>query len=315
MSKYIFFTDAHAKGVNSTNRKGDYFADWLIKFEEMLQIAQKEGVEAIIDGGDMLDTAEPSYRIVDSILDLIEQYKIPFYCLYGNHAMRYRSTENSRYTGLAHMFKRSQYVHHLSNFSSFDIALEAFEYSHTIEEDINRDGIFVTDERKEGDSNRWKIAVVHAMIMDKPFFKDVSHCVCKDIKTDADLILLGHYHHPFKVVTDTTEFLNVGSFGRNSINEMNIKPSIVLLDSEDRSYKIIELKTAKPGEEIFDKEKYNEKKENKKTIEEFLEAMKNTDVQGMDLKDQIKTLGKKFESDQEVIDYLLLKKEEVENNE
>jgi len=309
MSKFLFFTDAHAKGVNSANRKGNYFEDWLIKFEEMLQIAKENKVEAIFDGGDLIDVAEPSYRVLDSIIDLIEKYKIHMYSLYGNHALRFRSKENSRYTGIAHMIKRCAYVHELNEYNENGILCKGYEYTHTIEEDINESGIILEK------SDDWKIAIIHAMIMEKPFFKDTPHCVCKNIKTNADLVLLGHYHHPFIVKTKTTTFLNVGSFGRNSINEMNIVPSVVLLDTETKDYEIIKLKSAKNADDLFDRELFDKSKEKKKTIEEFLEAMKDTNIQGMDFTQQIKEIGKTHESSKQVIEYLLQKTEEIQNEE
>lgn len=308
MSKFLFLTDGHANGSNSINRIGNFWNDWMAKFSEMLEIASKSGCEAVLDGGDMLDTPEPSYRILDGIADKIEAYKIPVYSLIGNHGLKYRNLEVSRYTGMSHLFKRSSYFHYLEKIETKDFIIQGYEFSHHIEQEINENGIIFANV-----DDKWKIAIIHAMILDKPFFKDVPHCVCKDIKTNADLVLLGHYHHPFTVKTDTTEFLNVGCFGRGSIGEANIEPSVVLLDTDKRSYEIIKLTSAKPGHEIFDLTKYQDKKDGEKSIEEYLEAMGKIEIQGLDFQQQITKIGKELKTEQKVIDYLLAKKEEIEN--
>ena len=109
MSKFLYFQDGHCKGKNSINRTGNYFDDWLVKFEELLDIAFDKDVDAIIDGGDILDAPEPSYRVLDGIADRVEKMKIPIYSLFGNHAERCHSIQHSKYTGLAHLFKRCDY--------------------------------------------------------------------------------------------------------------------------------------------------------------------------------------------------------------
>jgi len=305
--KLLVFQDFHLKGKNSRNRIGNYFQDCLIKFDEVLSIAQKEKVEAIIDGGDGFETFEPSYRILDAMCDRVEAVKIPVYSLYGNHALAYKHIENSRYTGLAHLFKRSKYFYYLSDANFKDIELIAIEYEHNIEERLEKENLlnFKTD--------KWRIGIVHAMVMPKPFLKKVLHITYNKIKTNANLILLAHYHHPFTKKSGDTTFLNIGSLGRDNINEAKIEPSICILDTKKRSYKVIKLKSAKKPEEIFDLAKYEELKDNEKSIEEFINTLNSARWQGIDLRGQVELVGKEEKVDRSIINYLLRKIEECEN--
>ncbi|MDP2629020.1 MAG: metallophosphoesterase [Nanoarchaeota archaeon] len=309
MSKFLYFQDGHIKGKNSINRLGNYFEDWLIKFNELLSIAKENNVSAILDGGDILDSPEPSYRILDEIADRIEKTKIPMYSLFGNHAQKYASNEHSKYTGLAHLQKRSEYFKYLDHpylkhGQQRVFSIKGIEYSNNIEEDIKKNGIVF--DKKFHDC--WKVAIVHAFVCPKEF-PYASHVVCDDIKTNADLVLVAHYHSQWEKKVGNTQFLDIGCFGRNSITEANIEPSCVLLDTEKRSYEIIKLKSAKKAKKIFDLSKIEEIKEGGKNLEKFIRSIEDTKFQSTSVKDAIKILAKEGKIDKEVEELIFQKME------
>jgi len=303
MSKILAFSDLHLKGKNSTYRLGKYKEDILLKVDEILSLAKKYKVEYILDNGDILENESPSYSIIDALADRVESAKIPLYSLLGNHCMLYANIENSKGTALTHLIKRSKYFNYLDKIEGDDYVIKGYEYRTNIEKEIKEKGLFFDE------TDKWKIGIVHALVMEKPFFKDVSHVVCKDIKTNFDLLLLSHYHHPFRVKTKTTEFLNIGCCGRLNINEHNVEPSVILLDTEKRDYKIIKLTCAKKGEEVFDLTKYNELKENKKDIKEFIASLNSVNFQSLNITEQIFNICE----EKDIKDYLTLKMEEVKN--
>ena len=65
MSKYLYFQDFHIYGKNSVHYISDYFEDCLSMLDEILLLAKEYKVEAILDGGDLLHSPEPSYKILD----------------------------------------------------------------------------------------------------------------------------------------------------------------------------------------------------------------------------------------------------------
>lgn len=304
MSKFLYFQDGHVKGKNSVNRLGNYFEDWLIKFDELLSIAKENKVEAILDGGDLLDSPEPSYRILDEIADRVEKTGITIYSLFGNHAQRYQSNEHSKYTGLAHLQKRSEYFKYLNDDLGYKkVNIKGIEYSYNIEEELKTDGIIV-----EGNKDVWKIAIVHAFVCPKKF-PYATHVVCDDIKTNADIVLVAHYHSQWEKKVGNTLFKDIGCFGRNSITEANIKPTVLILDTDKRSIEEIKLKSAKKAEEIFDLDKVNELKENDKDLEQFIKSLESTEFQSTNIKDVITEISKEKEIDKNVIDLILQKME------
>jgi len=307
MSKYLYFQDMHFTGKNSCNRLGNYFDDLLIKFDEIIQIAKDNNCDSLIDGGDLLETEKPSYNVLDEIADRIDKAQLPIYSLFGNHTMSYGHIENSKNTGLAHLQKRSEYFKYIDELDIEGVDLKIIDYSFGIEDKIKQDGIMFDD------SYLWKICIVHALLTPSKFFDSASYVQLKDIETNADLLLIAHYHKPYTKVIGNTAFLNIGCCGRNNIDEAPIDPSVAILDTEKRSYEVIKLKSAKPANKIFDLSKHNELKDNKKDIKEFLDSLKNVNFQSMDIGQQIVKIGKEKNINDNIIDYILNKMEKVKN--
>lgn len=310
MSKFIYFQDFHIKGNNSINRKGNYFQDCFTKFDEILALAKEYDVKAILDGGDLLHSPEPSYRVLDELADRVEKTGIPLYSLFGNHAQRYHSNEHSKYTGLAHLQKRSdlfKYFDRLTDdFKTYNI--RGIDYNHNVEESIKEDGI-IFDKKFEG---CWKVAVVHAFVCPKQF-PYASHVVCDDITTNADLVLVAHYHTPWEKKVGNTQYLDIGCLGRNSITEAKVEPACVLLDTEKRSYEIIKLKSAKKGEDVFDFSNVKKEDLENEDISELVKAIESTDFQSMRIENIIQKIADEKECSKESVELVFNKIKEVDN--
>lgn len=312
---FLYFQDGHFKGRNSQNRLGNYFEDMLLKLDEIISIAKENKCDCLIDGGDMFESDKPSYSVLDAVADKIESSKIHMYSLFGNHTMTCGHIENSQASGLAHLIKRSKYFHLLQDLCVVDgesdineASLIGIDYEYGIEDKLKDKGI------KFKNNDDWKIAFVHALVTPKKFFDSVAHVTPNEIKTNADLVLVSHYHQPYQKQVKNTMFLDIGCLGRDNIDEANIKPSVLLVDTDKRKYDIIPLKSAKPGHEIFDLSKYEELKGNKKNIKEFLNSLKDINFQTLDLGQQITKLGKEQNIEQKTIDYILNKLSEVKDD-
>lgn len=299
MAKFLYIQDFHLKGKNSINRTGDYFSDCMIKFDEIISIAKKLKVDAIIDGGDLFDSPIVSYSVCDAVIDRIEKSGLTYHCLFGNHAERYHSKEHSFDTTLAHILRRSKNFRYLDFLLDVDnnVFIKGFEYNHNIEEEIKKQGL-ILDEHPNGKT--WKIAIVHAFICPEPF-PYASHVVCDDIKTNADLVLVAHYHKSWSKKVRNTQYLDIGCLGRNSITEANIEPSCVILDTEKRTYNVIKLNSAKRAEECFNLEKLKEIKQNDASLTKFIQSLESTNFQANNLDNIIDILGKENNFDNKVL--------------
>lgn len=307
MSKFLYFQDGHVTGKNSINRIGDYFSDWLLKFDELISIAKKNKVDAIIDGGDLFHSPIVSYSVCDAIVDRIEKSGLNYYCLFGNHAERYHSKEHSFDTTLAHILRRSKKFEYLTELKGKNYIIRGYEYHHNIEEELRTKGIVF-----KKDIDKWMIAIVHAFISPEPF-PFATHVVWNEIPTNADLVFVAHYHKVWEKYKSDTRFIDIGCFGRNSITEAEIEPSCILLDTEKRSYEIIKLKSAKKGSEIFDLQKYEEAKLKEDNIDDFIQSLESTNFQGQKIEHIIEQVAKQGNIDKKVTDLITNKINEVQN--
>ena len=48
MNKYIYFQDGHISGLNPSSRIDNFYQSWILKFREVLSLAKKHKVDAIV---------------------------------------------------------------------------------------------------------------------------------------------------------------------------------------------------------------------------------------------------------------------------
>ena len=313
MAKYLVYTDAHCKGINPKSRTDNYYTSWLEKYIEVFNIAKRKCVAGIIDAGDLLDIPAVSDTIVDDILDIIEDKGIPVWALWGNHCEIGHNKENSSATSLGHMFRRCKLLKELDTLQDSTYIIKGFEYYHEVEKDAKEKGMMMENpEQKEGDKTiPFKVGVAHVMITPEPFFKDALYVLPEEIKTNADLMICGHYHHPWQKKVGKTQFVNIGCLGRANIDMYDIEPSVLLLDTDKRSWEIIKLKSAKKGTDVFDLTKKEEIKNNERELEEFISQLKDFKAQELDLVGIVLKIAEQNSIEKKVTDSILKKLGEV----
>lgn len=299
MGKYLYLQDSHCKGVSPARRIDDYHEAWKIKFHETMMIAKKNKVDAIFDGGDLLEIPLVANSIVDEILDEIETLGIPYYVLYGSHCMIGHHRDTSKGSSLTHMIRRCKLMRDVAEFKDDYATFKLIEHEYEVENKLKSDGIIFQD------TPLWKVSIIHAFVTPKPFLQNVTHVVADDIKTNSDLVLVAHYHKPWDKKVGETQYVDIGCFGRCNIDEVDIKPSVLLLDTKKRSYEIIPLKKAKPGAEVFDLTTKEIEKLKSEDLEAFVTSLREFKGQALDLKQTIINTGKECKTDQEVIDLIL----------
>ena len=311
MNKYLYFQDGHAKGVNPVARKDNYYQSWLAKFKEILTIAKERKVDAIIDGGDLLDTPRVADTIVDDILDLIEETGIPIYALWGNHNLIGHHIETSTNTSFKHMLRRCKLLKEAKEINEKTHTIKFIDYDHDIEKKIKEEGIIFQE------TPRFRVAIAHAFITPKPFLASVLHVVADDIKTNADLILVAHYHAVWEKQVGKTKFIDIGCLGRCSIAEAGIHPTCVIMDfslpkSEKINLEFIKLQSAKEGKDVFDLEAKELAQNNERELELFVNSLRDFKNQDLDVRGAIEYVGKEQNIERPVIERILQKLGEVQ---
>lgn len=302
--KILFFTDSHGKGVNPISRRGDFFADLMVKFREIGTLGRQMGVDVYLHGGDLFDSPLVSLNVCDEVVDEIERWGKPFFIIRGNHDEIGHNPNASGQSVLDHIFRRSKVIKHLEHqvYNDGELFIQGFDYTHNIEEDIRNNGLMSSMPNLTGK----KIAVVHAFILDKPFIRSVPHIVIDDIKTDFNLVLVGHYHLAFgSIKKGNTTFVGLGALMRTSVIDINRKPSVAVIDTTVGSMNIIYLNDVKPADEVFDLNKIAETKQFEDRLDDFIDSLDSVKFQGLNLRNIIEQIGKEGKVERVVIDEIL----------
>ena len=279
--KILFFTDTHYHDKKPSSRIDDYIKSQYNKTLEIFDIAKKEKVDYIIHGGDLFDIPNPRVKVVTKYGQLFQKQNIPIYVISGNHDV-YGYNKDSIDSTMLGLLKDFDIVKLLDKHDSVIIEKENVKVGicprpyHSRIDSENKKDYF--PERMDVDH---QILVIHSMLMDKPYLKEVEHTTIDQIiSTNCDIVLSGHYHIGFGIVRKNNKFfINPGSLMRmtNSFDEIKRKPKVVIIEltKNDKKAKEIELKTALPGDEVLTRDNKDIKKIQEQELLEFSQIIRN----------------------------------------
>lgn len=305
--KILYFQDLHLSGKNPANRKDRYMDSIFLKLEEIVSIAKENKYNYIISGGDNFDSPIISLPICDKFIDIIEEGNIPMYTVWGNHDEQYHSLELSKSTTLQHMFNRSSLINCLDTIENKEVYIKSFHYFHNCEAELKENGLF--HDKKD----KMTIAIVHALITEKPLPFSAMHLYYKQLKTNYNYVLVAHNHHPFKFKLNDSTIWDIGCTGRRKINEKEIEPSVLLIDTSTKKFEILKLQSAHPGNEVFDIEKVEKNKQLEGNINNFIESLNNVKLQSLDIRGKINEIAKETKVEKPVLDEVIKRIGEQEN--
>lgn len=303
--KLLFMTDTHITARTPSSRLDDIQESIKMKFKEIGVLIQKENIEAVLHGGDMFNTPEVSNKFVGEIAEIIRGYNIPFYITTGNHDLQGQNEDSLPYTklgllsstGVIKLLNRKNPI--VLNDNGYKISVEGQEYYPNIDKNPSE------DYKVHNQTSNFKILVAHSMLLEKPFHEGTTYTLIKDVKTEADLILAGHYHPGFKTQNvNNTWFMNPGSLVRMeaSTESLKAKPKVIILEFNNGvfSYSDYELQTAKPGKEIFSS-KNLQKKAYSNSLEAFNSKLKNIKLDDVNIVNLIDEYVKTHPEDVNVV--------------
>ena len=275
--KFVFLTDTHIKEKNPINRLDNFFETVINKIDEVAHFAVDNGADFIVHGGDLFDTPTVSTICLvkfNRILFYLKKHNIKFYIVSGNHDIYGRNPDTLSRThlglleslGAVEILDRENIIE--EKFSNGNIAkIIGTPYIYKMDAEDKEAYLLNNYEKKE---NEFLINVVHGMLLEKPFIKEIEHTVVRDIlNTKADLTISGHYHTGFGIIRENGRtFLNPGSLTRcsNTTEEYKRMPQYALIELDENfklDIKLIDVKCAKSGYEVLDRE-YIEKHKNDK---------------------------------------------------
>lgn len=279
--KFLFFTDSHIRGTTPKNRKDNFYETLKNKFYEVGDISKQLRVDYILHGGDWFDRPDISPSIVREFAVIIKSFDKPIYTVAGNHDIYGHNPETVgrtmlgllEGTGIINLIDYDDEV--ILEKDGIRVQLTGKSYNYDIDGENFRN-YYIVKKREDVD---YAINIVHGMLLLKPFYEGIQYTLLDDIKeTQADITFAGHYHSGFGVrEIDSKYYINPGSIVRvsSSLTEIGRRPEVVYLklDSDGIHIEEIELKTARPGDEVLDREKLEAAKDRNLKLHQFYQGI------------------------------------------
>lgn len=268
--KLLFVTDTHITRTPPKFRTSDFYFQIMGKWHEVFKVAYEKKVDLVVHGGDLFHTDNPDVQVIMDTMRLIDR---DVYLCVGNHDFHSDSWQTLLDTTALGLMEHTKHIKIPKEDMVLDVGGKKMliRFSHYFEkDDPNR---FVV---KDFDKYALVIMVVHDALVneDMPF----KHLLVSKLKVDADLVLCGHYHIPFKYSNNRTLFINPGSMTRLTRLEADMKrvPNMVYVefDGINFKYQLVPFKSAQPWDIVFKTEQIEQAvKDERDLAEEFTNAI------------------------------------------
>lgn len=289
MTKLLYVGDLHIRGTTPRNRLDDYPAAVSAKIAEVNRIAVEHGAQAILCAGDIFHTPEVAIGVLLRAMDDFKASKVPWYTTAGNHDLygynlaTYQRTSLNLLTMLLPNF---HVINDPSIAKTFGGGPQDAKVQVTFTPFSGRMDIDGYGYSPEADVAPYKIHVAHGMLLDHtPPWERFT--LVQDVQTTADLVLCGHDHIGFGIFrrSDGKTFVNCGSLTRMSASQGEISrtPQVAIISIWPEpgpffktvcNVNLIDLTTAKPGEEILDRSRIEANAKRQYAMEEFAALVK-----------------------------------------
>lgn len=289
--KILHITDSHGTVKSPESRTDLFYLTFLRKLAEITYIVKLQKIDMVLHTGDLFHSSRVSNKFMGQVAEIIQGWGVPLYVVPGNHDIDGYTIDTIDQTSLGLLAKtgvltlltrdnpiRINAVQQPDG-RVFTVAISGQEYYPEIDTGNMEDFEMQQD---EADIN---ILAIHGYIADTQQHPNIRCTYPKDIITDADIILSGHYHRSFALDVGDTSYYNPGSMLRVEMTDYNKKhmPQYGILEIElDKSdcvvydYKFHQFRIAKPSSAVFDFNSNVAIKKHGITLENFKTSIVNT---------------------------------------
>lgn len=291
MERFIVTGDLHFRTENPRSRKDIYSEALLTKLYEIFQIAHYNDAQAIIIPGDIFDSSSVSLitivKLASFLANCKEEFGIDVLTISGNHDLPAGNKGSVPRTPFGLLTKLNfiydleeqdyeQFYDDLFAIEVFGARISGCGFDYQTDTSDGA-GQFAIGERSD---NTPLIRVVHSMLLPAAPTFPMRHTLIDQVETDADIIISGHYHDGFGVIRrkDGKLFINPGALCRLSASkaemERTVQVALLTIRSKtDFDAELIPLQSARPAEEVLDREAIVEKVEHENWLESFFEKL------------------------------------------
>jgi exonuclease SbcC len=287
--KILHITDSHGTVKSPESRTDVYYLSFLKKMYELKYVIQQHDIKLIIHTGDLFHSARVSDKFTGQLAEIIKSYGIPMYVVPGNHDIEGYTINTLDQTKLGLLYKTGvvkeldrsknpiQLKHQKEN---LNISIVGQEYY----KDIDTGDMSDFEMRNNNPNANFNILAIHGYLCNSPQHPDIKCTQCKNVVTDADVILAGHFHESFEYHGADFSVYNPGSMMRveqTAYNKTHL-PQYGILEITNNNgivqhtYTMHPFKVAEPSEKVFDYTLKSQKKKTLITLENFKNSIANT---------------------------------------
>lgn len=294
--KILFFTDVHLRSISDRPkwRTDDHYITQFNELREIADIAAVHKVDLMVSVGDFFDHTRVSLQLVGDTLNWCKTLPCSLYSVVGNHDVNAYITSD-RSNGLGVLFESG--------------AVERLDELVLEDQKVVIRGVHVFLDPTQGDymfdskyDSYYKIIASHNFII--PHEVPFPAVLPSQVKTNANIVVLGHYHKSFYHVENNVGFVNPGSISRWAINEQH-QPQVFILDTKTSQIVEVKLRSSKSACEIFDIEGASELKSTEMNLQAFVDSLESTSFENIDVEQVILAEGNKQSVVKEIIDLSL----------
>lgn len=281
--KILLVGDLHLRSLSDRPkyRLDNHYESQFQELSEIRDIAVANKVDMMISLGDFFDNVRVSFSLVNDVISWCKSLPCTLFSLKGNHDISSYVIED-RNNGLGILLE-AQAVERLDEvvFEKEKVVIRGI---HAYLDPHNGDYWF-PDQYKD----YFKLICSHNFVI--PHSVPFEAVLPSQVRTNAQIVALGHYHKAFSHMEGNTLFINGGSISRWAVNE--IWPvQVLLLDTVTGIVTPIQLKSAKDYREIFDLNSVMEIKSTEMNLQNFVDSLNNTQFDQQDILSVVQKAGK-----------------------
>lgn len=298
--KFLYLTDTHWRSDKPRHRIDDSYKTQFQELGEISNIVTENDVDYILHGGDCFHTPRPSHELIKDLISWIKFISVPVLVLPGNHDLLGYNPESISSVALGVLFE-SEAFHQLTEQVFQD---EKIYIKGVLPEVEPHNDKYIIDEKYK---DYTKIIISHNYINPDPL--PFLYLPTAEVKTNADLFLLGHYHKPSDITIGKTRFINPGALSRWAIDEASRIPTILLIDITGGIINIdkIPLSCAKKAEKIFDLNSAALVNQKEDQLAAFMESLESTSFESVDIEQLVLSAGKNQKLEEKILNKSLEK--------
>lgn len=293
MKRFLFLTDTHYRLEKPKSRIDNIWASQQAEMTEIGNIVHDLSIDALLHGGDFFDRKNPPHELVVDLINWCQFLQTPFFSVIGNHDIVGYNLKSVRGAGLGVLFESGaveQLDEEVYEKEKLVIRGAHCQLDHLLSTLIDKSAPnpYMFPDKYDG----WtKIVVSHNYVIPSesmPF----GFVHPRDIPTNADLVLCGHYHVPFDETIGNTRWLNPGAIARWSVDQKDRVPTVLIIEV-DQSLAVMKrpLVSSKKASELFDLEQIAIEEGREQDIASFVKSLEQTNFKSVDIELEVKRIG------------------------